>query len=92
MNEDQLRQLRGYQLGLEGQPEALSDEHLIQTRIVENGAFRPFIAEIERARIAFPEIMPTYREGDFLSLHLQSGRHSYYFVTVPSQRRTRGVP
>ncbi len=85
MNEDQLRQLRGYQRGLEGQLEALSDEHVRQGRVVTRGTFRLFIDEVQRTRAAFPELMPTCREEDFFSHQGQGGRESFYHVAPMRQ-------
>src|SRR6266849_2202170 len=85
MNEDELRKLRGYQRGLEGQLEALSDKHVTEARLVPNGTYRLFMDEIQRTRAAFPEIMPTCREEDFFSHREGDSGESYYHVTALRQ-------
>ena len=59
----------------------MSDAHVIQSRVVQTGVFGLFWEEADRARAAFPEIMPTCREEDFFSHRLESGRQAYYLVT-----------
>ena len=84
MNDDEVRKLRGYQRGLEGQLETLSDQHVIRDGYVSSGTYRLFIDEVQRARAAFPEHMPTCRDEDFYAHRTNEG-NDYYHVTPMRQ-------
>jgi len=84
MDDDQLRKLRGFQRGLEGQREALSGQHVTRAVYVPSGTYRLFIDEVQRAKAAFPEFMPTCREEDFFA-HRSENRESWYVVTTMLQ-------